>query len=173
MKTGRTIAESDLPALRRDEFMALFADVFEHSPWVAERAWRDAPFSDKASLLAAMTRAMMAADRAEKLALIRAHPDLAGRAAIGGDLTDASRREQTGAGLDQCSPEEYARFQELNAAYKEKFGFPFIMAVKNSTRQQILDAFAARLNNTAEEEFATALGQIARIAAFRLDDIIN
>ena len=172
MKTGKTIAESDLPTLRRDRFMALFADVFEHSPWVAERAWRDAPFSDKASLLAAMTRAMTAADRAEKLALIRAHPDLAGRAAIGGDLTDASRREQAGAGLDQCSPEEYARFQELNAAYKEKFGFPFIMAVKNSTRQQILDAFATRLNNTAEEEFATALGQIARIAAFRLDDII-
>ena len=172
MKTGKTIAEADLPTLRRDEFMALFADVFEHSPWVAERAWRNAPFSDQASLLAAMTRAMTAADRAEKLALIRAHPDLAGRTAIGGDLTDASRREQAGAGLDQCSPEEYARFQELNAAYKEKFGFPFIMAVKNSTRQQILDAFATRLNNTAEEEFATALGQIARIAAFRLDDII-
>ncbi len=172
MSTGKTIPESALPSLKRDEFMALFADVFEHSPWVAERAWQQAPFSDKAALLAAMTRAMMAATDQEKLALIRAHPDLAGRAAIGGGLTDASKREQAGAGLDQCSAEEFARFQELNAAYKEKFGFPFIMAVKNSNRHQILEAFENRLANTPAREFETALGQIARIAAFRLNDII-
>ncbi len=173
MSAGKAIPEAGLPTLEQDDFMALFADVFEHSPWVAERAWQDAPFTGKAALLEAMTRAMMSATDEEKLALIRAHPDLAGRAAIGGGLTDASKREQAGAGLDQCSAEEYARFQALNAAYKEKFGFPFIMAVKNSNRHQILEAFETRLANTPEREFETALGQIARIAAFRLDDIIN
>jgi OHCU decarboxylase len=109
------------------------------------------------------------ADREKKLALVRAHPDLAGRAAIAGDLTHASRSEQSGAGLDRCTPEEYRRFQELNAAYKEKFGFPFILAVAGRTRQEILAAFEARIGNDPMTEFQTALEQINRIAVIRLE----
>ena len=101
-----------------------------------------------------MAKVLAAADDEAKLALIRAHPDLAGRAAIAGDLTDSSRSEQAGAGLDRCTPEEYRRFQELNAAYKEKFGFPFILAVGGRTRQEILAAFERGSATTATPNFA-------------------
>ena len=101
--------------------------------------------------------------------MIRAHPDLAGKAALAGELTDDSTREQAGAGLDQCSPEEMARFERLNEAYKAKFGFPFVMAVKGSDRYAILDAFEVRLENTPAEERRTAVEQINRIARFRLE----
>ena len=106
--------------------------------------------------------------REAQLALINAHPDLAGKAALRGELTAASSAEQAGAGIQACSAEEFARFGELNAAYKARFGFPFIMAVKDSNRQQILDAFAQRLNNTPEQEFARALAEINQIALLRL-----
>jgi OHCU decarboxylase len=115
-----------------------------------------------------MAEVLEGANEEAKLALIRVHPDLAGRAAIGGELTDASRSEQAGAGLDRCTPEEYRRFQELNAAYKAKFGFPFILAVAGKTRRNILDAFESRIGNDDETEFRTALDQIDLIARFRL-----
>ena len=104
----------------------------------------------------------------EKLALIRAHPDLAGRAAIAGELTGASTEEQAGAGIEQCSAEEFQRFQSLNESYKEKFGFPFVMAVRNSNRQEILAGFTARLDNDVETEFARAISEIHKIARLRL-----
>jgi OHCU decarboxylase len=116
-----------------------------------------------------MAAVLAGADDNSKLALIRAHPDLAGRAAVAGDLTAASRSEQTGAGLDRCTPEEFRRFHELNEAYKAKFGFPFILAVAGKTRQDILTAFKARLGNDREEEFRTALNEIDRIALLRLE----
>ena len=111
------------------------------------------------------------ADRSAKLALIRAHPDLAGRLAIAGELTAASTSEQASAGLDHCTPEELARFQDLNQAYKARFDFPFIMAVKNRSRQEILAAFEARLANSPEQEFDTALAEIHKIALLRLLDL--
>jgi OHCU decarboxylase len=103
-----------------------------------------------------------------QLELIRAHPDLAGKAAVAGELTDDSETEQSRAGLDQCSPEEYARFQALNAAYRSKFGFPFVMAARNSSRAEILSAFESRLGNDYDAEFETALLEIHKIARMRL-----
>jgi 2-oxo-4-hydroxy-4-carboxy-5-ureidoimidazoline decarboxylase len=112
-----------------------------------------------------------AASDAQKLALIRAHPELAGRTAIAGEMAEASKREQSGAGLDRCTPAEFAEFQRLNEAYNARFGFPFIIAVKGLTRAEILAAFRARLDNDRPAEFDAALDQIHRIAAIRLADL--
>jgi 2-oxo-4-hydroxy-4-carboxy-5-ureidoimidazoline decarboxylase len=116
---------------------------------------------------------LAAATEAEQLALIRAHPDLAGKAALRGELTAESTQEQAGAGLGQLTPAEFARFTELNTAYTTRFGFPFIMAVKNASKDQILAGFEQRITHTPTAEFAMALEQINRIAAFRIDDLIE
>ena len=157
--------------MTRQDFVALFGGVYEHSSWIAEAvhergltAAEDTPDG----LAAAMAAIVAAAADEAKLALIRAHPDLAGRAAIAGDLTAASRSEQVGAGLDRCTPEEYRRFQELNEAYKQRFGFPFILAVAGKTRHDILAAFETRSRNDPETEFAAALAEIDKIARLRL-----
>ncbi|MGI9480957.1 MAG: 2-oxo-4-hydroxy-4-carboxy-5-ureidoimidazoline decarboxylase [Hyphomicrobiales bacterium] len=164
---------SSLPStMNRADFVARFGGVYEHSPWIAEAVF-DAgltPAEDSAAgLSAAMMGVLKRAGDDKKLALIRAHPDLAGKAALAGELTDESASEQAGAALDQCTPKEFAAFRELNAAYGEKFGFPFIIAVKGKTRHDILDAFRGRLKNDAELELETALAQINKIARFRLD----
>ena len=157
----------------RGTFVAAFGGIYEHSSWVAERAYVAAPFASIDGLHAAMSAAVQAATPAEQLNLIRAHPQLAGKAAIRGELTDASTREQKGAGLDQCSPEEYARLTALNTAYQDKFGFPFIIAVRGHTRTSIIEAMQARLANDIAREHAEALRQIDRIAAFRLHDLVR
>lgn len=154
------------PATKAD-FLARFGPVYEASPWVAEGVWPDPP-PTRDALAAAMAAVVDAAPHAAKLALIRAHPELASRAR----MADASIKEQSGAGLDQCSPEEFGAFQRLNAAYNAKFGFPFIVAVKGLTRGDILAAFESRLANDIETEFQTAIAQIHRIAAFRLADLL-
>ncbi|MBS9402740.1 2-oxo-4-hydroxy-4-carboxy-5-ureidoimidazoline decarboxylase [Halomonas sp. TRM85114] len=153
-------------------FVAHYGDIYEHSPWVAERAWQRGlgmPQDSPDGLAELMAQVLRDADPASQLAVIRAHPDLAGKAAIAGGLTQASTREQAGAGLDQCTPEELARFERLNTAYRARFDFPFVMAVKGSDRHAILDAFATRLMNTPDEERRTAVEQINRIARFRLE----
>jgi 2-oxo-4-hydroxy-4-carboxy-5-ureidoimidazoline decarboxylase len=147
----------------RAAFLAKFGGVYEASPWVAEACWP--PPQD---LPAAMRAVVDAAPRERKLALIRAHPELASRT----KMADASVKEQAGAGLDQCSPEEFEAFQRLNAGYNARFGFPFIYAVKGATRADILAAFEARLGNDPETEFETAIAQIHRIAGFRLADLL-
>jgi 2-oxo-4-hydroxy-4-carboxy-5-ureidoimidazoline decarboxylase len=157
----------------RTVFVAALGDVFEHSPWVAERVYEQVPFASVEALHAAMVAAVDAASPGEQLALIRAHPQLAGRAAIRGELTEASTREQRGAGLDQCTPEEFERLTELNTAYESKFGFPFIIAVRGHTRGSIIDAMQQRLTNDPMAEHAEALRQIARIASLRLGDMIR
>ncbi len=160
--------------MNEEEFVARFGGVFEHSPWIAEETYDRGRVADNAAgLHGAMCRVMRAADREKQLALIRAHPDLAGRLAIEGGLTEASRGEQASAGLDSCSEEEFKHLSQLNAEYLERFGFPFILAVKGSTKEIILAAMEARLNNDAEAEFETALAQIERIARFRLEDIFG
>lgn len=159
-----------LSALERADFVNVLDGIFEHSPWVAERAWERRPFADAAALCEALVAAMMSASREEQLALIRAHPELAGRVAVAGMLTEESSREQTGARLDCCSPEEFARLRALNASYNARFGFPFIVAVRGLDRAGIIERFAVRLENEPEVEFAEALCQIARIAALRLQD---
>jgi 2-oxo-4-hydroxy-4-carboxy-5-ureidoimidazoline decarboxylase len=171
--TAAPIAQDELQRLDRKRFAELFGDVFEHAPWVAERAFDAGPFRSIEALHGAMVDAMRCAPRERQLALIRAHPDLAGRAAIAGALTAASSAEQTSAGLDQCTPAEFARFRQLNASYQEKFRFPFILAVKGRTRAEILAAFEQHLDNSPEAEFDEALNQIARIARLRLEDLVR
>jgi 2-oxo-4-hydroxy-4-carboxy-5-ureidoimidazoline decarboxylase len=161
--------------MSREAFVLAFGGVFERSPWIAEAAW-DAGLTsavDSASgLHAAMVAVLRRAPRERKLALIRAHPDLAGRLAIRCELSAASSAEQASAGLDRCTSEEYARFQALNETYQAKFGFPFVMAVKGRTRSEILGAFERRVQNDPEREFETALEQIDRIAKLRLEALI-
>lgn len=157
--------------LSRGEFIGAFADIYEHSPWIAAAAYDQGlldELDEIETLHARMSLIVLVADHDRQLALIKAHPDLAGKAAIQGELTEASQGEQAGAGIHQCTPEEFQRFTALNQAYKAKFAFPFIMAVKGSNRHEILAAFESRLHNSADEEFACALGQINRIALFRL-----
>jgi len=163
-------------AMSRTDFVAKFGGIYEHSPWIAERVW-DQGLGDAhnsvSGLHAALAAVLGVASRDERLALIRAHPDLAGKAAVRGELTEASTSEQSGAGLDQCTAEEFERFQTLNAAYKQKFGFPFILAVKGKNRHDILEAFESRIGNNAETEFTTALGEINKIACLRLEAMIG
>ncbi|KTT10420.1 OHCU decarboxylase [Pseudomonas oryzihabitans] len=170
MSTFQTLTPSQLD---RAAFVTTFGGIYEHSAWVAERAFDEGqPLPDTVDALHQRLSAQVAqASHAEQLALIQAHPDLAGRAALAGELTAASTSEQAGAGLDQCTPDELARFTGYNDAYREKFGFPFIMAVKGSNRHLILAAFEERLPNTPEQEFQRALAEIDRIALFRLQTL--
>jgi len=164
---------AQLRALDHGAFITAFGGTFEHSPWVAERAFGRGPFASVDALHGAMVRAMHDASRDEQLALLRAHPELAGKAAIRGELTADSTKEQSGAGLDQCTPEEFARINALNARYNATFGFPFIVAVKGLDRAAILREFTRRADNAPEVEFAEALKQVARITRFRLDALVR
>lgn len=158
--------------LSRDAFIESYGEIYEHSPWIAAQSWDaglEAPHDTASGLAEQLRRQVDAASAQAQLALIRAHPDLAGKAAMAGELTDDSRQEQAGAGLDQCTPEEFARFERLNAAYLERFDFPFVIAVRGLDRHAILDAFETRLNNTPDEERRTAIEQIHRIARLRLE----
>ena len=160
--------------MTKDEFVSRFGGVFEHSPWVAERAF-DAGVTGPltaGSVHGAMAAAFRAGTEEERLAVLRAHPDLAGKLAIAGELTEDSRKEQAGAGLDRLTADEHARFTSLNSAYVEKFGFPFIIAVKGLTKDDILSAFETRINNDRTAEFATACAQVERIALLRLSSML-
>lgn len=161
---------SAVNGLSEDGFTAQFGDVAELSAWVAERAFKAGPFADRGALINAFQRVVINASDEERLALLRAHPDLAGRAARAGDLTIDSAREQKGAGLDALSDQEFARFHQLNDAYKKRFGIPFIYAVKGATKGDILAAFETRLEASMAEETLTALTQVLRIIRFRLSD---
>jgi 2-oxo-4-hydroxy-4-carboxy-5-ureidoimidazoline decarboxylase len=170
MSAAMTLAE--LNAMPAADFTARLGAIFEHSPWVAERAAARRPFGSVAELHAAMADVVRSASEDERLRLIRAHPELAGKAAVRGELTDESTREQKGAGLDQCNVEEFERMQDLNRRYNEKFGFPFVIAVKGHDRHSILRAFAERLENAPAAEAAECIEQIIRIGGFRLADAI-
>ena len=151
-------------------FAARFGDVAEASPWVAEVAFASRPFPDREALVEAFAGAVRAASREGQLALLRAHPDLAGRAATAGDIAEDSRREQAGAGLDRLTADEFARFHRLNDRYRERFGFPFIFAVKGATKDAILAGFEARIDDDEEAERAAALANVERILRFRIED---
>lgn len=152
------------------DFVARYGGIYEHSPWVAEQAEPIVAGSTDLEVIArVMADCVDNASEQRQLALIRAHPDLAGKAQVAGELTDDSTTEQSSAGLDRCSPAEYQRFHALNEAYYARFGFPFVMAVRNSSRAQILEAFEARLGNDREVEFETALAEIHTIARLRLE----
>ena len=169
MSTPPPMSIDEVNHLDATSFSILFGDVAEHSPWVAESAAHARPYANREAMIQAFVDAVMRAPRADQLALIRAHPDLAGRAAIAGELTVDSKREQAGAGLASLTPEEFARFSDLNGLYRQQNGFPFIFAVKGATKQQILDAFEERVKNNHATEFAIALTQVCRIFHFRLE----
>ncbi|NHN31017.1 factor-independent urate hydroxylase [Paenibacillus agricola] len=155
--------------MARPDFLELLGSIFEHSPWVAERAYPYGPFKDRFYLHRTMLEAVYLAHREEQLALIRAHPDLAGRL----QMSEASVQEQKGAGLSDLSPEEFTEFTVCNTEYTRKFGFPFIMAVKGSSKDRILEAMKQRLHNDYEAEIRQALLEIAKISQFRIEDIIG
>ena len=160
------------------EFVRILGGIYEHSPWIVQRADAQRPFANLTALKQALQAVVTAASEEEQLRLIRAHPELAGKAAIAGQLTQESTGEQAKAGLNNCSPEEFATLQQLNADYNAKFGFPFILAVKGPdgkglTRQQIISTFSRRLKNCHEDEFAENLRQIHRIAELRLNDLFG
>jgi OHCU decarboxylase len=157
--------------MSRAAFLAAYGPVYEHSPWIAEAVFGTGLTEEHDTaegLQAAMAVAVEAAPRDRLLALLRAHPDLAGRLAMRGELTPQSAAEQAGAGLGDCSPAEFARFTALNEAYQARFGFPFIIAVKGRSRAEILAAFERRIGQDATAEFRTALDEVHKIALLRL-----
>jgi OHCU decarboxylase len=158
--------------LDRDAFVARFGGVFEDSPWIAGAAWERGPHDSVAALHGAMVAAVDDAPPEARLALIRAHPELAGKAAIAGTLTPESTREQVAAGLDRLTPEQHARILALTAEYRERFGFPFVVCAREHTAETIIATAAARLAHAPDEEERAALAEIAKIAALRLDDLL-
>lgn len=158
--------------LDQPQFVAALGFVFEQSPWIAAETWPARPFADLRQLHAAMVAVVRGAAQAQQIALIRAHPDLAGRAAIAGTLTAESTREQASAGLNQLTPDEFATFTRLNQAYREQFGFPFVVCVREHTRASILEQFQRRLGHAPAQEIATALEEISKIAWLRLRDSV-
>lgn len=167
-----TIAE--INALDRDEFIARLGFLFEGSPWTAAETWPSRPFTDREALYAALVRTMRTAPRERQLALIRAHPDLVGRAALAGTLTRESTSEQRAAGLDPgvLTKAEIAAFTGANERYQERFGFPFVICARENRKESILAGFATRLEHDRDAEIATALDEIAKIAWYRLADVV-
>ena len=160
---------------KRDEFVARFGGVFEHSPWIAERAFDNDRIAEPLAAEAvhqALCNEFRAASPDERMGVLRAHPDLAGKLAIAGGLTEEPKSEQAGAGLDRLSADEHARFTELNTRYMRDFGFPFIIAVKGHDKDSILAAFETRVENDAETEFATACAEVEKIAGFRIHALL-
>jgi OHCU decarboxylase len=173
---GRVILKmtlSQLNQLKESDFVHVVGPAFEHSPWIAVKTFTRRPFTDLEHMLGALRETVKHSDMESQLALIRAHPDLAGSDALAGRLTGQSRDEQAGAGLDNLSPKEIERFQTNNLAYREKFGFPFVICARRSKKAAILEGFDARLGNSREREIETALEEIFKIAELRLREVIS
>jgi OHCU decarboxylase len=171
--TTTPITLAEVNDLSYDEFVAALGPLFEGSPWIADSTWPARPFDSIDQLHQALCATMYAAPLEQQIALIQAHPDLAGKAAIAGELTAESAREQSSAGLSQLAPAEYATFTQRNQAYRETFGFPFVICAREHNSASILEQFAARLEHTRTQEIATALGEIAKIARLRLLDAVR
>ena len=168
------ISIREVNGLSEGDFVARFGALYEHSPWVAEEAYGARPFRSLDELHAAMAAAVDAAPEGRKMDLIRAHPDLAGKAAMAGGLTPESAGEQASVGLDRLSPEDYERFTHMNEAYREKFGMPMIVAVRgHRSNETILADAEKRLRHSRPEEVETALAEIHKIARFRLEDLVE
>ena len=173
MSSTAVLTLDDLNAMDRERFVAALGGVFEHSPWVARGAWARRPFGSAEELRDALEAAMRAAPRPRQLDLIRAHPELAGREARAGELTAESAGEQARAGLDRLSADELRRLQTLNAAYRERFGFPLVVCVREHTKDSILAWGRDRLGHGTDDEVAIALGEVAKIAGLRLRDLVS
>lgn len=168
-----SIALGELNQLGQGEFTRIVGPVFEHSPWIAETTWAQRPFKTVEDLHAALCETVRGEGTEKQLALIRAHPDLVGRAALAGTLTRESTGEQASAGLNALTPEEIALFQKQNAAYQAKFGFPFVICARLNKKEAILAGFERRLKNSREEEIRAALAEIFKIAELRLRDLTH
>jgi 2-oxo-4-hydroxy-4-carboxy-5-ureidoimidazoline decarboxylase len=168
-----TTSLDELNSAERASFLGALGGIFEHAPWVAERAFAARPFVTVSDLYDAMATAVAAAAETEQLSLIGGHPELGGKVARAGAMTAESRHEQGGLGLDRLSDAEFARFERLNAAYRQRFGFPFIICVRRHTRDSILDSFERRLANSSDIERAAALREIGHIARLRLVDAVE
>jgi len=164
---------ANLNQLDRDQFVETLGDIFEHSPWVADMIYQDRPFDSTTQLHQTMVETVNKSPEMQRMALICNHPELAGKEAAEGTLTDDSRQEQSRAGLDQCSSEELAQLQSLNRAYREKFEFPFVIAVTGLDKTQIIAAIESRLKNSVSVEFETSIAEIGKIGLIRLNALID
>ena len=161
-------------ALDRDAFVERFGGLYEHSPWAAEAASDRRPFAHREAMNGALAAAVEAASEERKMELVRAHPDLAGKAAMAGELTPESSGEQSSVGLDRLTPEEYEAFTRMNLAYREKFDIPMILCVReHANKESILRNAEERLGNSREEEIEVALAEIHKIACLRLEDLVQ
>jgi OHCU decarboxylase len=163
----------EINTLDRDGFVAALGGLFEGPPWIVAAAWDARPFASREQLHQVLCAVMRAAPVERQVALIQAHPDLVGRAALAGRLGAASTGEQAAAGLDRLAPEEIAQFSALNQTYHERFGFPFVICARENKKESILAGFPARIQNSLEEEIRTALDEIAKICGLRLQDTVR
>jgi OHCU decarboxylase len=163
----------EINTLNREDFVRALGSLFEGPPWIVRQAWHAQPFTSLTHLHQALCEVMNSAPVEQQVALIQAHPDLVGHAALAGTLTPESTSEQTSAGLNRLSPEEVATFTKLNSAYRERFGFPFVICARENKKESILAGFATRLDNSRDREIETALGEIAKICWYRLRDTVR
>jgi 2-oxo-4-hydroxy-4-carboxy-5-ureidoimidazoline decarboxylase len=168
----RQLTLQEINALDQEGFVNALGSLFEGSPWIARQAWLARPFRSLMHLHEALCSVMYSAPIEQQVALIQAHPDLVGRAALAGTLTPESTREQASVGLDRLSAEEIATFTQLNQAYQDRFAFPFVICVRENKKESILAGFATRLHNSRQREIGVALGEIARISWLRLRDVV-
>lgn len=163
----------EINALDQEDFVQRLSPLFEGPPWIVRQAWYARPFTSLSELYQTLCRVMYQAPIEQQVALIEAHPDLVGQAALAGTLTPESTSEQASVGLDRLSPEEIVTFTQLNQAYHDRFGFPFVICVRENKKESILAGFATRLQHSRDREIETALGEIAKICWFRLHDMVH
>jgi 2-oxo-4-hydroxy-4-carboxy-5-ureidoimidazoline decarboxylase len=171
--TTTPLSIEEINQLKQEEFVSIFSGIYEHSPWIPRETFHARPFRDLAHLASSMQQVVLSSSYESQLQLIREHPELAGKAVIKKQLTDDSLREQSGAGLDQCSEDEFLILNQLNQDYNTKFGFPYILAVKGYQRAAIIQNFSQRLNNEVSKEFQECIHQIGLIARFRLENLMG
>ena len=173
MSYARKISLQEINILDEEAFIRILTGLFEGPPWIVTQAWPAHPFTSREQLYQTLCSIMYQAPLEQQIALLRAHPDLVGRAALAGTLSPASTNEQAAAGLDRLAPEEMATFQRLNQAYRDQFDFPFVICARENKKESILDGFAVRMQHTRQQEIETALGEVAKICALRLQDLID
>jgi OHCU decarboxylase len=171
--TTSPITLQELNTLDQESFVEALHSLFEGPPWIVREAWHARPFESVEQLYQALCNVMYSAPVEQQIALLQAHPDLVGRAALEGTLSQESTGEQAAAGLNQLSPEEIATFTRLNAAYRDRFGFPFVICARENKKDSILAGFTARLHNSRDQEIAIALGEVAKICSLRLHDTVR
>jgi len=173
MTRGNRLTLEAINGLSREEFVRVVGPVFERSPWIAEETWAKRPFGDLEVLHRALSETVAGTSEEKQVELIRAHPDLVGRAALAVTMTKESQGEQTAAGLNQLSVSEIRTFQENNETYRNKFGFPFVICARLNRKEAILEGFRTRLNHTRDQEIETAIEEIGKIAWLRLRDLVS